>query len=84
MLDVTVEVFDDQGTVQAGAQVVARPDETVAVTLVVAELDRDRFHDEPTVAPPFVVGGGRHRAAGASASAGGPRRPARGRDGGGR
>ena len=55
-LDVTVEVFDDQGTVQAGAQVTARPDENVAVALVVAELDRDRFHDEPTVAPPFVVG----------------------------
>ena len=56
MLDVTVEVFDDQGTVQAGAQVVVRPGETVAVTLVVAELDRDRFRHESPVVPPFLAG----------------------------
>ena len=56
VLDVTVEVFDDQGTVQAGAQVVVRPGETVAVTLVVAELDRDRFGHESPVVPPFLAG----------------------------
>ena len=56
VLNVTVEVFDDQGTVQAGAQVVVRPGETVAVTLVVAELDGDRFRHEPPVVPPFLAG----------------------------